>query len=472
MAAVTEAFARWAAEAKPDWPQLAWDRAKDATADIIACMVAGAGDEAAAAVRKTVLPWGSGPATVFGAAGGAPAPWAALANGTAAHALDYDDNFTPATTHATAVLMPALLALAETIGAGGRRVLEAYIVGAEVQARISEGVNRAHYDGGWHATSTIGAIGTAAGCGRLLGLDAGRMKHAIGLAVSMAGGMKSQFGSMAKPFHAGMAAKAAVLAAELAANGLTAGKEPLDAPLGFRRLMAGENTNGWDKALAEIANPLRLVSHGLSPKRHPCCGSAHRTVDGLLDLMAEHGFGAGDVAGIETVVPFGNARNLMYDNPQDEMQARFSMPYCVAVALRFGRLSLSDFTPAAVQRPELRALMPLVKTVGLPRDDSQTDPDKRAPATLAVRLKDGRVLKNETHHAVGTRHRPFTPADVEAKLQDCLQGFVSEADYQGVRAALARFETLAHVSELTRHLRFAAGADRGDRFARRLKAAE
>ncbi len=357
---VIRALAAWAAETPEITSEVAVQRAQEAISDVTACMVTGAGDEGTACVRSTIAPYGVGTATVIGSKIKAPTPWAALANGMAAHALDFDDNYIPGYTHATAVLIPALLTLAEEIDASCRQLVDAYVVGLEMQEAVGRGVNRAHYDRGWHGTSTIGCIGTAAACGRLLGFDLERMTSAISLGVSMASGAKVQFGTMAKPFHAGMGAKNVVLAAQLAVNYLQAREVALEGPLGFRDLYSGEDSQGWEKIIPKLGDPLAIEEFGLLPKIYPCCGSAHRVLDSVLDLRKKHGFTHDDVAKVHTLVEYGNKRNLMYTEPQNEMEARFSMNYCVALALRYGRLSLADFTPQGVMRSEVRRLMPLV----------------------------------------------------------------------------------------------------------------
>ncbi len=464
---VTKAFAAWAAETPEITSAVATQRARDAVYDVIACMVAGAGDEGAARVRATIAPFGSGTATVFGATAKAPAPWAALANGMAAHALDFDDNYLPGFTHATAVLIPALLPLAEEIDASGRQLMDAYIVGLEIQAAVGRGVNRDHYDMGWHATSTVGCIGTASACGRLLGFDRNRMTHAISLGVSMASGSKVQFGTMAKPFHAGMCAKNAVLAARLAENGVVARDIALEGPLGFRDLYTGADSPGWDDIVPNLGNPPAIEEFGLSPKLYPCCGSTHKVLDVVLDLQKQHGFSADDVVTVETLVEFGNKRNLMYTDPRQEMEARFSINYCVAVALLNGRLSLSDFTPEAVRRPEVRRLLPKITMDAYEEGAQGPDPTVRLPHKVSIALKDGRVLTGETVWARGTIHNPFAPADLAEKFRDCCEGFLAPLDLKAAQEILENLGALDSVRRLTGHLVFEAGADRGERFVRR-----
>lgn len=469
---ITQALGEWVASAPRDWNDTARSRARAAIEDTVACMVAGAGDEGAHAVRQVVAGYGGGAVTVIGnGAAGALAPFAALANGMSAHALDYDDNYLPGITHASAVLVPALLALAEQHDLSGEQLLDAYIVGLDAHAVVGRAVGRGHYDLGWHNTSTVGCIGTAAACARLLGLDAGATTRAISLGVSMAAGPKVQFGSAGKPYHAGMAAKNAVLAATLAAGGLDARPDAIEGYRGFHALFAGAPDTDWAALEAGLGGEPAIVTHGLAPKLYPCCGSAHRVLDGVLDLRAAHGIEAASVRRVDTLVGYGNLRNLCYADPTQEMEARFSMNYCVAVALLYGRVTLSDFTRAAVHRAPVRALFDRVHMRAMPADAEGSDPLARKPHEVQITLDDGRVLERSVLWARGTINNPFGEAERAQKWQDCCEGFLDAADLDDARAAAAGIDRLASVRELTRHLRFQAGADAGERFAARYASA-
>jgi 2-methylcitrate dehydratase PrpD len=437
MTSVIETIAAWSATAS-DFTPLSRRRAIDAIADTVACMVAGAADDATRAVRAGFAGQiaATGDSPVIGG-GRAAAPVAALVNGTAAHALDYDDNFHPAISHASAVLVPALLAAAATVGASGRALVDAYLVGLEAQAAVGVGVNPSHYTIGWHSTSTCGAIGTAAGVGRLLGLDAAAIARAMSVAVSSAAGVKGQFGTPAKPFHAGMAARNAVEAAALGRAGLTGRLDILECPQGFLELFGGPDAPGWRPR--PLGAPHVLESHGVIPKRHPCCGSTHYVVDMILDLKAAHGFTADDVAAIDCLVGIANARNLAYPDPTDEMQARFSMHYCVAVALLQDHLGLADFTPTAVMRPERRALLGL--TTMRPRGAAEERAaGGRMPHQVAVTLKDGTVLRAERRFAKGAIADPFDDDDRRAKFLDCCGARLDAATTATLYAALQHLD--------------------------------
>jgi 2-methylcitrate dehydratase PrpD len=219
-----------------------------------------------------------------------------MANGTAAHALDFDDYEDPGATHPSAVLVPALLALGEERQAPGGDLLDAYIAGLEIIVRLGAAVNLSHYHRGWHATGTLGAVGAAAAGARLLKLNVRDVGYAFGIAASMASGFKSQFGTMAKPLHAGLAAKAGVLAASLAAEGMTASAEVFDGEWSILRLMAGSEAEGFAGALRDLGDPLAIESYGLVIKPYPCCGYIHGTLDGILDLRRAEGLSAPDIA--------------------------------------------------------------------------------------------------------------------------------------------------------------------------------
>lgn len=435
MASIIEAIARWS-RSGVEFSDLARQRARHAIADTIGCALAGAGDPSVQAVRAAFA--GSiaeGPRCTLVGGGQAAEALSALVNGTAAHALDYDDNFRPGASHASAVLVPALLGLALARGTSGRMLVDAYLVGLEAQAAVGRGVNPSHYAAGWHSTSTVGCIGTAAGVAWLRGLDEAGIARAMSLAVSMAAGVKGQFGTPAKPLHAGLAARNAVEAAALAECGMTGRLDILEAPQGFRELFGGPAATGWDGVA--IGAPHVIESEGLMPKRHPCCGSTHNAVDIVLDLKVQHGFAAGEVAAVETLVGLVNQRNLAYPRPEDEMQARFSMQYCIALALLKDRLELSDFTPEAVGAKPVRELLPRIAMTSHPPEEERGRPP---PHRVTIRLADGRVLSGERGEAKGTIADPFDDTDRRAKFADCCRGTLDASEADGLYDRLDRLD--------------------------------
>lgn len=400
--------------------------ARDAIIDTLACMVAGREDVSTKTVFEAFAPTGSaGEALLVTGETSSPIV-AALVNGTAAHALDYDDNFLPGMSHASAVIVPAMLAVADFGKISGAQLIDAYLAGLQAQALIGDGVGQEHYTAGWHGTSTIGSVGTAVAVAHMLGLDEETTARAITIAVSYASGTKGQFGTLIKPFHAGMAARNAVEAALLAKAGMQARPDILEGAQGFHSLFAGDQRRGWKiDAMAEAAGHI-IETAGVMPKKHPCCGSTHLIVDGLLDLMREHDFTAEDVESVEALVGIANYRNLTYPQPVDEMQARFSMQYCVARALRAGHLSLADFTPQAVQRYADDPILSHVTMLSYSADEERVAQDK-LPHIATVKLHDGRVRTVSRNYAVGSLQEPFTDADRLGKFMDCC-GTLNNAD--------------------------------------------
>jgi 2-methylcitrate dehydratase PrpD len=447
------AFGRWIAETPAEWPEEALESAHRQFIDVIAVTVPGAGDEASRRVFKTVRDWGAGPSTAIGFGAKLAAPWAALVNGTAAHALDFDDNFDPAKAHATAVLAPAILALAEQEGRSGRDCLDAYIVGLQILGRVGQGVNPAHRNRGWHATATVGAIGAAAACARLLRLEARQAAYAVSLATSMAAGFMSQFGTMAKPIHAGLAAKSGVVAASFARAGINAGLDTLDGRTGMNRLMVGPDYEQLRDGLTHIEHgqnlrfetekvgePLLILSSGFRVKRFPNCGSAHRAQDGLLKLKAKHGFSAEEVDSIHVRAPITHLNNLMYTAPEDPLQAKFSVEYGLACCLVTGDCGLADFSEEAVAREEIRALYPRIHRHPVDKAEGEF------PTEVEVVLMDGRRFETKVAMPMGSLAAPFPIEAYWTKYEGCVAGHLGESEAEALRDALERFPGLREVA--------------------------
>jgi 2-methylcitrate dehydratase PrpD len=462
---VSERLAEWAASVSSEHTPAARLAAKHAIQDAVGCMIAGAGDEGAAMVRAAVDGMGAGDSVVAGRLGKTSSSYAALANGMSTHSLDFDDTFMEAVTHASASLVPALFALGDEINASGDAIIDAYIVGLEIHGALGLALNRSHYEQGWHATATLGVIGTAAACARLLGLDAGRFAHAMNLALSSSAGTKVQFGSMAKPLHAGLAAKNAVEAAKLAAAGVQGHAAAFDGPMGLQEMYGGPNPPGWDAAFSRLGDPLAIERQGLTVKRFPCCAATHRALDCVLRLREEHGVGVDDVETVDVQVRKGHVQNLRYTEPVNEFEARFSMQYCVAVALSSGTVSLSDFTPSAVARPEIRARFSMIEMRAHDIEGaSEADP---IPSIVAITLKDGQRFETRQEYQKGEPANPLNDTERQAKFADCCTGFLPDADIATLQTAIGDLQDLGSVRDCTRLLRFEAGADRGERFERR-----
>ena len=450
-----EAYGAWLAETPADWPDEALHSAKREFIDQIAVSVAGAVEPCTLLAFEVVSAWGDGPATAIGFSRKLAAPWAALVNGTSGHALDYDDNFDPPKAHATTVLVPAILALGEQEGADGPACLDAYICGLQIMGRVGQGVNPVHRNRGWHATATVGAIGAAAAAARLLKLDSVKAARAISLATSMAAGFMSQFGTMAKPLHAGLAAKAGVMAASFAKAGMTASMNTLEGRTGMNHLMVGPDYETLRDSLTNpehgqtlryktesIGSPLLITEHGFRVKRFANCGASHRSIDALLFLRDRHGFTADTVERVDVHLPQVHRNNLMYDRPENGLQSKFSFPYCLAVALSEEAVSLSDFTDEGVKRPHIRALFEKIHLHPVDKLEGEF------PTTVEITLTSGDVLSETREWPEGSKWKPFPDDQYWSKFADCTQGLLPEQNAADVKRALDNIRSLDSIHTL------------------------
>ena len=456
-------MATWIAEAPRAWSENALRRAEAAFVDTVACMLVGADDVAARRVRAATAPWGMGvgagtdagvgAATIFGTPERQAAPWAALANGTAAHALDYDDVLEIANAHVSAVLVPAILALGEERQASGEACLDALIVGVEIMARLGEAMNMTHYFLGWHTTLTLGSIAAAASAARLLELDAARASAAISAATSMASGSKRQFGTMTKPVHAGLAAKNGILAAAMAETGITAAEDIFETERGFVVLFAGTPVERLDAAMDRLGAPAAIEQHGLWQKYYPCCASAHRPLDAILSLRSEIGFAPGAVESIDALVSEVAAQNLTYPAPEDAMQARFSMHYLLASALIDGKLTLDAFEPAALKRAQIQALLPKITMTADPAQPGNASTDStihRAEVTL--RMADGSTLSQAITDPKGHPLQALAEQELSDKFLSCAAGLLVAEDTNSVLVALWDIRNFDQITKLTNRM--------------------
>ena len=461
----TRELGRWAAEVGGEWSPKVWGIAAHAWEDTIASAIAGAGDRGAAAVRSTLSAGGTVP--LIGAGFLTSPAEAALANGYAAHAVEMDENFLIGLGHLCAVVVPAILSVGYEADLRGRQALDALIVASEVMARIGGALDRAHTDRGWHGTSTIGALAAAVACGRLMGLAAPEMTHALALSVSMSAGPKVQFGTEAKPLHAGLAAQAGVTAARLARSGLKASDKALEGACGFGELYSGVKHADWSGVLPLGGEPLAIEWSGMAFKLWPSCGATHKAIAGVLALRQQHGFGAEDVESVMVEVSHGIMLNLRYPEPRNHKEAQFSMPYAIALALRFGRLTLADYTAEAVQEEATRRLMPLVTMVKYPDSvEGAETAGSHMPHRVTVRLKDGPRFERLVQHMKGGLGDPFTPEDRRAKFDMCCADVLPPDRLEAVQTMLAAPMDVP-LRDLMRELMFEAGGDEGQRFGAR-----
>ena len=427
-------------------PEGARAAAASAFLDTVGVTLAGARDPAGRIVQQLVATESAGDCVVLGTPHRAGAGGAALANGTAAHALDFDDMCFVSLAHPSAPLVPAALAAAEVTRASGRAVLEAYAIGFEIEARLGRLMNPRHYERGWHCTSTLGTIGAAAAVSRLFGLDTPAAAHALAIAASMASGLKENFGSMVKPLHAGLAARNGVIAAGLAQAGMTATLQAFEGPQGFLRAFDSAGDALAD-AIADLGTRWEILETGITVKLYPSCAGTHPTIDTVLDLRREYGFTGADVERIDVDVDSITPTILIYPRPRSGLEAKFSMPFCAAAAAVCGRIGIDTFEDAALANPDLDALVPRVTMRVDPSFDGAAPP--LTQARVRVALRDGRLLERVACGARGYPERPPTREDLAAKFLSCATRALPEADALRALERLRSLETLDDARALT-----------------------
>lgn len=421
--------------------------------DLVGCMIGGCIEPTAIKAAKVAGIAGGGVTSIVGQSNTVPAPWAAFANGTASHVLDFDDSFEPLTGHPSAPLVPALLALAEEQGSSGSAVLDAYVVGLEVIASIGRALNPSHYTKGWHSTATIGVIGAATACARLMKLDAEEVNAAISIAVSRSSGSRLQLGFPMKSVHAGFAAHDAVVASFLAANGILGNEESLVGTRSFSDLYSDARVDSDAFTMPSVDQPLAIEKPGITFKPYPTCGSTHRSLDALLHLRDRHGFSPDDVEVVDITIPALNVNNLIYDDPKTGMEARFSMQYCAALALWRGSLRLADFEDNAISNPSVRRLMPLVQMHTLPGSETTDRDYLELPAHTVIRLKSGNVLEDTRYRRQGSVEMSMSENSHKAKFIDCARHLFNPSQCDHVLELLATLPKSTTINPLMSLLR-------------------
>jgi 2-methylcitrate dehydratase PrpD len=366
---------------------------------------------------------GSNAATVIGSALKAPARFAAFANGVGIHADDYDDTQLAVAedrvygllTHPTAPVLPGTLALAETRSMSGRDLMLAYNLGVEVECKIAEAIAPRHYEEGFHTTGTVGVFGSATAAAKLYGLDRAHVLIALGIAASEGAGLRENFGTMTKPFHAGRAAENGVVAADMAKLGWTAADTILEAPRGFFQAAGG----GFDPGaiMGKLGKPWAFVSPGISIKPFPSGSLSHPGMSEMLDLIREHRITADQVERVKVGTNRNMPNTMIHHHPTDYLQAKFSMEFCMAALLLYGKAGLLEFNNEVVNRP---AVQEMIKRVDFGVDPvAEAAGYNKMTTIISIKLKDGRTVSGRADFAKGSPANPISYEEVGAKFLDC-----------------------------------------------------
>lgn len=373
---------------------------------------------------------------------------AALANGTTAHALDFDHSFT-IMGQPTAPVAPATFALGEALGASGRQIIEAYVAGFEITAKLVLSLRDSAHDG-WHAPSTLGSFGAAAACSKLLGLDAAKTQMALGITASMASGIVANFGTMTKPLHVGLGARNGVLAAKLAAGGYTANAKAIEGGFGFYQVLH-ENTPIHEQSIEELGRSYALVTDGLRIKPYPCGGLTHQVIDSVLEFRARHGLTAEAVDRVDVDVVKHTFDRIVFRVPQTGIQGKFCMPYLVARAIIDGKIGLHIFTDSAVRDQNVLKLAERVQ-MNLDSNLKKSDAAGR-PCRVTVRLRNGQTFTREAQHAKGGPEYPMSEAELREKFTECAREAIDVRSAAQALDYIENLETLGDVRPLCEILR-------------------
>ncbi|MEQ9487988.1 MAG: MmgE/PrpD family protein [Alphaproteobacteria bacterium] len=411
---VIERIGGFIADARLEIDDATMASAQSALIDLLGCIVVGSREEVATKAREALLVM-SGDAPAFGTHDTFAPTTAAFVNAVAGHAIDFDDWEIPGNTHPSISIIPALLAATTDRPVSGREFAEAYIVGFEVIARLGEGLNFTHYDAGWHSTATFGPMGAAAAVARMWGLDATTAAHAVAIAVSRASGLTAQFGSDAKPLQGGFAAEAGLTAAMLARAGLTGKLTALQGPSGYNKLTAHGDDARLRAAFDRMGQPLSLSTYGLVFKPYPSCGYTHRIVDAALKLR-DVDIAIGRIASIEIELPDFHADVLPFMDPANAREARFSLPFCAALALTRGGVTAKDFIDEAWRDPTIAHLVGLTRVAPFKPLDPGLNYDPRQPDRMHVHLDDGTTHEASVDYPLGAPQNPMSLDDIVAKF--------------------------------------------------------
>lgn len=400
-----------------DVPTNALKKAKSSLIDCVGTMLAGSQEEAASIVVRYLEKIGGTPeASIIGHKIKSSTYNAAMANGTMGHIHDYDDMSSTLIGHPSIPVLPAVLALGEENKISGKEALLAFTLGVEIECKIGKGTIPRHYENGWHPTSSIGIFGAATAAAKILGLSEQELIYAFGIAGSESSGLRENFGTMTKPFHAGRAAAKGIMAALLAKEGLTSTKDIFEGEAGFCKVMAGDYDE--KKIIDRLGNPFDAEDPGFTIKPYPTCGATHPAIDAVISLSQEYDLKLDQIEKIECgTVPIAKDI-LIYPRPKSPLEGKFSMHYCLAIALAERKVGLSHFTDDRIDDPEIRQFLERVDMYIAPE---MADLGYRGTfnAKIKIVLKDGKEYITRVDHGRGDPANPLSEEELMEKYTDC-----------------------------------------------------
>jgi len=372
--------------------------------------------------------------------------WAAFVNGISAHVADFDDSSVDFKGHPSSVLMPAALAAAEIKNVSGIKLLEGFILGNEVGSKLGQVMGWNHYNIGWHGTGTVGTIAASVAAASILDLKPEQIIRTIGIAASSAAGIRQNFGTMTKSFHAGQAAAAGLMAALLAEKGFDASKTALEGDVGFIKVFNGSDTISF---LREKLGDNYSIKN-LAFKKYPSCAGTHAAVDAALFLKKKYRIEYWQIDAVECAARPNIESILIYNRPQTGLEAKFSMQYCTACALINGKLGIQDFEDTAVQESEVQEFVKKIRFISDPEFEKVAiERNLLAPTRVKIFLKDGQKLEQTVLEADGGPLAPLSWGDLEKKYLECATTVFSPVQAEYVKKTIMDIENLAKIKDLT-----------------------
>lgn len=383
-----------------------------------------------------------------------PAMFAALVNATAGHAMDWDDTQLSTTpdrifgllTHPTVPPLVAALAVAEACDeVSGKEFMTAFLTGFEVECKIAEAIFPEHYARGFHTSGTVGTFGAAIAAGKLLGLDADRLRHMLGITASMASGIRVNFGTMTKPLHVGRAAQNGVSAALLAGSGFKADPNALDGPWGFFQVFG----RGFDvqRITGKLGSPHTIVEPGVSIKPYPCGCLTHPSMDAMRAVVVENDLKPADIEQVVLYAGYNIINPIRYTTAEDELQAKFCMPFLLAAIAISRKAGFQEFTPQFVCSSEVQALMQRIRMEFDPAIEAKGYDKMRS--RVEVMLTNGQKLVREADERYrGGPDNPLSDDELIDKFCDCTQSILDQPTREALIEAVFGLEDLADVRHL------------------------
>lgn len=418
---------------------------KNAFIDTIGVGIAGCEEKGSKIVKEFIIQENAQSiSTIWGSNQKTSPSYASLVNGTFAHALDFDDVNTAVIGHPSTVIVPTVMAISEELNISGKEAILAYFIGFEVMAYAGKLVGYNHYKKGWHATSTLGVLGSVAVAGKLYGLNVEQLTNAFGIAVSHSSGTRQNFGTMSKPYHPGNAARSGIVAASLAKRGFTGNREIFEAPLGFISLLGDRKI---EENYEQIGKKFEIIESGISVKKYACCFATHRAADAVFELLNKNKFVVDDIEEVIIKAPKGGFTPVIHSRPTTGLEGKFSVEYVIAAALIDQKITLETFTDHLVQRENVQQLLRKVR-----KEEDFSIPIYRSAVEegfveLTIILKN-KKLTQKIEYPKGSPQWPLTQDELYEKFKDSVKDKLDNESINKLFEILSSLEKLDKLEEL------------------------